>query len=64
MKPEEIRIRMPVKAPDGRIGIVLNYRLYSGGEKAPGRAAVQFLKESEFFTEGFSIAELEGVSPI
>jgi hypothetical protein len=52
-----------VTVPDGRIGILKNFRLYEDGPKAPGRAVVQFLNSSAgiFENEDFCIT---GVTPI
>lgn len=51
---------MKVKTLDGRIGVLMNFRLYELGDKAPGRAAVQFLNldTGRFDTESFSMADL------
>jgi hypothetical protein len=53
-----------VKTPDGRIGQLRNFRLYESGDKAPGRAAVQFFDPvtKAFKLEGFSIADLTYVT--
>jgi hypothetical protein len=54
---------MKVKIPDGRTGLLINFRLYESGENAPGRATVQFLDldTGNFTSEGFSISELMAI---
>ena len=56
---------MLVKVPDGRHGIIKNYRLYNEGPNAPGRVSVQFYNTvtARYEEEGYSIMDVSALCP-
>jgi hypothetical protein len=56
---------MKVKVPDGRQGILDDFRLYEEGPNAPGLAAIQFinLNTGVFEIERWNLRDVSAICP-